>query len=119
VQKTREIGLLKALGATSQQVTCIFLIQSLVVGFVGVGAGFSLGRVAVAYRNEFLLLMRKVTGWELFPAAIYNFRELPAIIIPSDIAVICGGSIVICLLAGLIPAWNAGRLNPIEALRHE
>lgn len=119
VQKTREIGVLKALGASSGQIMRLFLVQSLVVGVLGVSAGYSLGRLAVAYRNEFLRFMRQATGWELFPAAIYNFRELPALVVPSDLIVICGGSLLICLLAGLIPAWNAGRLKPVEALRHE
>ena len=64
-------------------------------------------------------LMNKVTGFELFPASIYLFDRLPAEIIPGDIAIICGGSLVICVLAGLIPAWNAGRLDPVESLRHE
>lgn len=119
VQKTREIGVLKALGATAGQIMWIFLSQSTIVGFLGVGAGYGLGRLAVAYRNEFLHFMRKHTGWELFPAKIYNFPELPALIVPSDLAIICGGSLIICILAGLIPAWNAGRLKPVEALRHE
>jgi lipoprotein-releasing system permease protein len=55
----------------------------------------------------------------LFPASIYSFSELPALIMPADIALICGSALVICVLAGLVPAWNAGRLNPVEALRHE
>jgi lipoprotein-releasing system permease protein len=119
VQKTREIGILKALGATSRQIMWIFLGQSLIVGVFGVAAGFGLGMLAVHYRNEFLFLMRRMTGWQLFPAEIYNFTELPALVVRSDIAVICGGSLIICLIAGLIPAWNAGRLKPVEALRHE
>ena len=119
VQKTREIGTLKALGATSGQVMALFLGQSLVVGVLGVGAGFGLGLLAVTYRHDFLFFMRRVTGLELFPAKIYFFNELPALVLPGDLAMICGGSLVICLLAGLIPAWNAGRLKPVEALRHE
>ena len=119
VQKTREIGMLKALGATNTQVATLFLSQSAVVGVVGVIAGFGLGMLAVSYRNEFLHFMNRVTGFELFPAQIYGFGELPAIIKPSDIAVICGSALVICLLAGLLPAWNASRLQPVEALRHE
>ena len=119
VQKTREIGMLKALGATNLQVATLFLSQSAVVGVVGVIAGFGLGMLALTYRNEFLHFMNRVTGFELFPAQIYNLGELPAIIMPSDIAVICGSALVICLLAGLLPAWNASRLQPVEALRHE
>ena len=119
VQKTREIGVLKALGATRLQVIFIFLSQSLIVGVVGVAAGFGLGMLALEYRNEFLAFLRKVTGMELFPASIYIFSELPALIVPRDILMICGSALVICLLAGLAPAWTAGRLKPVEALRHE
>lgn len=119
VQKTREIGILKALGATSQQVMSIFLCQSLFVGIIGVGAGLALGMLGVAYRNEFLLFLRGATGFELFPARIYGFSELPALIVPGDISLICGGSLLACLVAGEIPAWFAGRLKPLAALRYE
>ncbi|MGV3773471.1 MAG: ABC transporter permease [Verrucomicrobiales bacterium] len=119
VQKTREIGMLKALGATSRQIMIIFLSQSFIVGVLGVAAGLGLGILAVEYRNEFLALMRQATGFQLFPEQIYVFSKLPALIVPKDIFVICGGSLIICMLAGLVPAWNAGRLKPVEALRHE
>lgn len=119
VQKTREIGILKALGASSRQIMAIFLSQSLLVGVLGVTAGYGLGMLAVTYRNEFLIFLRRATSFELFPARIYGFSELPALITSSDIALICGVSLVICILAGVFPAWNAGRLKPVEALRYE
>jgi lipoprotein-releasing system permease protein len=119
MMKTREIGVMKALGATSRQVMTVFLLQSLVVSVAGVACGVTLGLTAVHWRNEFLLLMRKVTGLELFPADIYHFYQLPAFVMPDDIAVICGGSLIICLVAALLPAWHASRLNPVEALRNE
>lgn len=119
VQKTREIGVLKALGCTGGQVSWVFLSQSAFVGLVGVLSGCGLGMLAVRYRNEFLLFMRRMTNLELFPASIYGFGELPARIDPADIALICGSALVICVLAGVLPAWNAGRLQPVEALRHE
>jgi len=119
VMKTREIGLMKAIGATNRQVMWVFLAQSLIVSVLGVLAGVSLGLLAVAYRNEFLTLMRKLTGFQLFPADIYGFSQLPALVMPGDIAIICGGSLIICLVAAAFPARHASKLNPVEALRHE
>jgi lipoprotein-releasing system permease protein len=119
VQKTREIGMLKALGATDLQVAGLFLSQSGFVGTVGVVLGFGLGMLAVSYRNEFLHFMNRLTGFELFPASIYGFNELPSMIIPRDIVLICGSALLICVLGGVIPAWRAGRLQPVAALRYE
>ena len=119
VMKTREIGLMKALGASNRQVMWVFLGQSLIVSVFGVIAGVGLGLTAIAYRNEFLEWMRHLTGFQLFPAEIYGFTQLPALVIPGDVLIICGGSLIICLLAAAFPARHASKLNPVEALRHE
>ncbi len=119
VQKTREIGMLKAIGATDLQVAGLFLSQSGFVALVGDAAGLGLGMLALHYRNEFLHFMDRLTGFQLFPPEIYGFTELPALISPRDIGLICGSAFLICVLGGLIPAWRAGRLKPVEALRYE
>ena len=119
MMKTREIGLMQAIGARSRQIMCVFLFQSLIVSVLGIFAGLGLGWLAVTYRNEFLGLLRSTTGAQLFPAEIYGFTQLPALIMPSDLLIICGGSLIICLIAAAFPAWHASRLNPVEALRHE
>jgi lipoprotein-releasing system permease protein len=119
VQKTREIGILKALGASRGQILWIFLSQSMVVGILGVGLGLGMALLALAYRNDFLELMRKVTRLELLPASIYHVYDLPASIQLPDVALICGTAFVTCVLAGLFPAWKASRLQPVEALRYE
>jgi lipoprotein-releasing system permease protein len=119
VQKTREIGILKALGAGRRQILWLFLSQSLVVGLLGVGLGLGIAMLALAYRNEFLAFMRRVTHSELLPASIYHVYELPSSIQARDVALICGTAFVTCVLAGLFPAWKASRLQPVEALRHE
>ena len=119
VQKTREIGMLKALGASNLQISGIFLGQSAIIGIIGVAAGFGLGMLALAYRNEFLHFMNRLTGFELFPASVYGFGELPAMIMPRDVAIICISSFIICIIGGVLPAIRAGRLKPVEALRYE
>jgi lipoprotein-releasing system permease protein len=119
VQKTREIGILKALGATHSQVLAIFLSQSLAVGVMGVGFGLSLALLALRYRNEFLHFMNRVAGFELLPASIYQVYELPSSLEPRDVTVICGAAFFICLAAGIFPAWKAASLQPVEALRHD
>ncbi|MGB7769578.1 MAG: ABC transporter permease [Verrucomicrobiia bacterium] len=120
IRKTREIGILKALGAKNLQISLVFLGQSAMIGALGVLAGLGLGILAVAYRNEFLEFMRRTTGWQLFPESIYGFDQLPAIIMPHDVAIICGVSFVmICVIGGVLPAILAGILKPVEALRYE
>jgi lipoprotein-releasing system permease protein len=119
IQKTREIGMLKSLGATRLQISGIFIFQSAVIGVIGVASGLALGMLALAYRNPFLHFMNRLTGFELFPQSVYGFSGLPAIIKPGDVAVICISSFIICLLGGVLPAIRAGRLKPVEALRYE
>jgi lipoprotein-releasing system permease protein len=119
IQKTREIGMLKSLGAARLQISGIFIFQSAVIGVIGVASGLAFGMLALAYRNEFLHFMNRVTGFELFPQSVYGFNGLPAIIAPRDVAIICVSSFVICLLGGVLPAIRAGRLKPVEALRYE
>ena len=119
VQKTREIGMLKALGAADLQVSLLFLSQGALVGGIGVAAGYALGRLALAYRNDFLKLLDHIFKFQLFPPSVYGFTQLPALIVPGDLLLICGSAFVVCTLGGLIPAWRAGRLKPVEALRYE
>ncbi len=119
VQKTREIGILKALGASNGQVLWLFLSQSVVVGLLGVGLGFGLGMLALHYRNPFLNFMRDTIHVRLLPASIYQVYELPSSIEAGDVWLICGTAFCACVLAGLFPAWKASRLQPVEALRHE
>ncbi len=119
IQKTREIGMLKALGATKLQISGIFLFQSAIIGVIGVSSGFALGMLAIIYRNNFLFFLRRTTGLEIFPQKIYGFPQLPALVMPNDVAIICISSFIICILGGLLPAWRAGRLKPVEALRYE
>lgn len=119
VNKMKEIGLLKALGAYNRQVMVIFLSHSMGVGLLGVGLGLLVGRVALAYMNNLLNAIRSLAHTDLLPAGIYQIHELPYLLLPIDVAIICGGGFLICVLAGFLPAWQAARLAPVEALRNE
>ncbi len=119
VQKTREIGLLKAIGGSSGTVMRLFIMQGLLVGMIGSVCGTIMGIGVVYFRNDLLRLVSKVTGQELFPREFYYFNELPAHIVPGDIIFIVVVSILLCTLGGVIPAWRAAKLDPAKALRYE
>ena len=119
VQKTREIGIMKALGATQAQIIWVFLSHGMVVGIVGTIAGLISGLVLLHYRNPFRDWLGNTLHIEVFPAGIYEFDGIPAEVIPSDVAIICIGAFVLCSVAAFIPAWVAARLDPVKALRTE
>jgi lipoprotein-releasing system permease protein len=77
-----------------------------------------LGMLVLKYRNDILDIFKK-RDMELFPEELYGFPELPAQIIMGDLVVISVVSLALCVVAGLLPAWNAARLQPVEALRND
>jgi lipoprotein-releasing system permease protein len=119
VQKTREIGVMKALGATMGQILWAFLAQGTVVGFFGTLIGLGTGVFLVQYRNQVRDFLAQVFHLQLFPASVYQFSEIPAEIVPHDVIVICVSGFIICTVAALIPAFFAARLDPVKALRYE
>jgi lipoprotein-releasing system permease protein len=119
MMKTSEIGLMKAVGASHNQVMLVFIVQSMVISFFGIATGVGLGLFAIHVRNDFLHIMNRLTGFELFPASIYGFGELPALVTARDLVIICTGSLLICLLATILPARHASKMKPVEALRYE
>jgi lipoprotein-releasing system permease protein len=119
VQKTREIGIMKALGARTIQIIGVFLAQGVVVGVFGTLTGLLTGITLVQYRNQVSDWLASTLGIEVFPRSIYQFSEIPAEVIPGDVAIICISAFIICSLAALIPAWFAARLDPVKALRYE
>ena len=120
VQKTREIGIMKALGATTFQIVAVFLGQGMVVGLFGNITGLLLGITLVTYRNEFKDWLASRLGIQVFPADVYQFSKIPAEVVWwPDVTFICVSAFVICSLAALIPAYFAARLDPVKALRRD
>jgi len=119
VQKRREIGIVKALGATIWQIIWVFLGQGTVIGFFGTLTGLGLGMTLIRYRNGVARWLASTLHIEIFPRQVYQFSEIPAQIVPQDVWVICISAFLICSLAALIPAYFAARLDPVKALRYE
>ena len=119
VQKRREIGIIKALGANVVQIIWVFLGQGTVVGLFGTLTGLGLGMTLIRYRNEFSHWLASTLHIEIFPREVYQFSSIPAEVIPRDVAIICISAFLICSFAALIPAYFAARLDPVKALRYE
>jgi len=119
VRKTREIGLLGALGAKPRQVAACFCFQGLLIGAAGTVVGLALGFGALHFRNDMVAVFTRLTSSEEVLVRFYQFSHLPAYTSAGDVWAIVLCSVVISTLAGLLPAWRAARLKPVEALRSE
>ncbi len=119
VQKTREIGLLKALGFSSGSVMRIFFWQGWIEGVIGTVFGVGLGLLVLKYRNDLMYFLSNRFGMELFPKELYHLSEIPATTSSGDVLVVAIVVMVICTLAGIVPAYRAASLDPARAIRYE
>lgn len=119
MEKTRDIGILRALGATKGAVRNIFLLQGFLVGFSGIVLGTVAG-LALAYNlNPVSDFLERTFGIVVFPPDIYLFDKIPAQINLPDVVTIVGFALVMSLVAGAYPAHRAAKLLPVKALRYE
>lgn len=119
VEKTRDIGIMKALGASTSGVRGIFLGYGLLLGTVGSGVGMAGGLMFVRYINEVEALLSRLTGHKVFDDSIYYFNEIPTLVQPWTVAWIVGGAMFIAAAASVWPAQRASKLHPVRALRFE
>jgi lipoprotein-releasing system permease protein len=119
VEKTKDIGILKSLGASGTGVASIFLGYGVLLGAVGAGAGGVAGLLFVANINEVADVLESITGQEVFDPTVYYFDHIPTLINPWTVAWVIVGAIMIAVFASVLPAIRAARMHPVEALRYE
>jgi lipoprotein-releasing system permease protein len=118
-EKTRDIGILKALGASSGGVMNIFLGYGLLLGLLGAALGSALGLELTWHINDIEKVLSHYIGTDIFPRDIYYFDKIPTFIQPWSVGVINGGAVAIAVLFSVLPALRAAWLHPVRALRYE
>ncbi|MBT3257699.1 MAG: lipoprotein-releasing ABC transporter permease subunit [Deltaproteobacteria bacterium] len=111
MEKTRDVAILRAMGASARSIMSIFMLQGILVGVIGTIAGLSsgLGLCYLLSRYKFINL----------PSDVYYISKLPVQVSVSDVSIVAAAAVVISFLATLYPAWYASRLNPVESFRYE
>jgi lipoprotein-releasing system permease protein len=110
MEKTKDIAILKAMGATDQSIRRIFVFKGMTIGMIGTSLGVVLGYVLCKLLEHYKFI-------EL-PGDVYYITKLPVLLKTFDVVSIATASLIICFIATLYPAKQASKLNPVEAIRY-
>ena len=111
MEKTREIGILKSMGASSKGIMRIFLIEGVIIGVLGTVLGTLLA-FSICYAQQKF-------GFVSLPAEVYIIDKLPVEMHLMDFVIVSMIGLGLCLLASTYPAYKASKLNPVESIRYE
>jgi len=117
--KSRDIAILRTMGAARGSVLRIFFMAGAAVGAIGTLAGFLLGIAFCANIETLRQWLQALTGTPLFSPEIYFLSRLPAKVEPTEVVTVVAMALGLTFLATIYPAWRAARLDPVEALRYE
>ena len=111
LEKSREIAILKTMGATNTGIMAVFMMQGLFIGLIGTVIGITGGYALGYVLNRYELIK--------LPADVYYLSRLPVMMKLSDFIAVSLSAITISFLSTLYPAWQAAKLDPVEPLRYE
>jgi len=119
LEKTKDIAILKSMGATGRSIMKIFVLEGLIIGIAGTAIGVIGGLLVAHNLQPIVAAVQKVTGFELFSKDVYYLDHFPSQVVLSDVVLISVTAVLISLVATLYPSWQASKLPPAEALRYE
>lgn len=111
MEKTRDIAILKTMGASARSIMLIFLMQGMLIGVVGTLVGATAGAIIATLLDRYRLIS--------IPSDVYQVTYLPFKLLPWDVGMVIVGAVVVCFVATLYPSRQAARLDPAQALRYE
>jgi lipoprotein-releasing system permease protein len=117
--KTRDIAIMRTMGATRRSLLKIFVTAGFVIGSIGTFAGLILGFVVLFFRQSIVRAVEIVTGQSLWDPQIRFLTELPAKTDPAEVTAIVVMALVLSFLATLYPAYKAASTDPVQVLRYE
>jgi lipoprotein-releasing system permease protein len=119
MEKTRDIAVLRSMGANARSIMRIFVLEGLVIGTVGTSLGTILGLLLAVNADPMIKWFEQNLNIKIFDQAVYGMDHFPSVVLASDVVAIAAMAMVISLLATVYPAWHASRMDPAEALRYE
>jgi len=117
--KSRDIAILRTMGATRGMIMRIFFLSGAAVGIIGTLSGVALGLAFALNIETIRQTLQKLSGSDLFSAEIYFLSQLPARVEPGEVLLVVAIALGLSFAATLYPSWRAARLDPVEALRYE
>ena len=119
MEKRRDIGILRTIGAGTGSIFRLFIIEGLLIGMTGTVVGLVLGTLFAQNINPIMMFIARMIGWDIFSSTIYYFDGIPVAVVPMDVLWVCISAVVLTLFSTVYPAWSAVRVDPVDALRYE
>jgi lipoprotein-releasing system permease protein len=111
MEKSRDIAILKTMGAPRRSIMIVFMLQGIIIGMVGTSAGAALG-VSLSYVLDRYRLIP-------IPTDVYQVSHVPFTVLPWDFAIVISSALIVCFVSTIYPSRQAARLDPVQALRFE